>query len=169
VNSASTIRAARSAAGLTQTELAARAGVTQSVISAYESGHREPSLPTLHRLVRATGHRLDLSLRRTDPERDLPETDAARNVREHRQQIRRMARERGAQHVRVFGSVARGDDTGDSDIDLLVDLSDDIGIVGLAGLERELSELLETSVDVVPAALLKPSVRSVAEAEAVEL
>lgn len=80
-----------------------------------------------------------------------------------------MARERGATHVRVFGSVARGDDTGDSDIDLLVDLSDDVGLVGLAGLERELAELLESSVDVVPAALLKPGPRAAAEVEAIEL
>jgi len=169
MDSAGTLRAARTAAGLTQTELAARAGVTQSVISAYEAGHREPSLRTLRRLVRATGHRLDLSLRPTDPARDLPDTDAARNVRQHRQQIKRLAGARGAQHIRVFGSVARGDDTDESDIDLLVDVSNDVGLVGLASLERELSELLEVSVDVVPAALLKRGIRSAAEAEAIEL
>ena len=44
-----------------------------------------------------------------------------------------------------------------------------LGIDGLAGLERELSELLKTSVDVVPAALLEPGVRTTAEAEAIAL
>ena len=41
-----------------QVALAARAGVTQSVISAYESGHRQPSLPTLAALVGAAGYEL---------------------------------------------------------------------------------------------------------------
>lgn len=40
----------------TQTELAERAGVAQSVISAYEAGRRQPSLPTLARLIEAAGH-----------------------------------------------------------------------------------------------------------------
>lgn len=49
------LRQARRLAGLTQAELARRAEVTQSVISAYESGRREPALSTLQRLVEATG------------------------------------------------------------------------------------------------------------------
>jgi DNA-binding XRE family transcriptional regulator len=49
------LRQARQGAGLSQVELAARAGVTQSVISAYESGHRQPSLPTLTALIEAAG------------------------------------------------------------------------------------------------------------------
>ena len=49
------LRQARNAAGLTQREVAARAGVQQSVVSAYESGGREPSLATLSSLVEACG------------------------------------------------------------------------------------------------------------------
>ncbi len=49
------LRRARERAGLTQTELAARAGTTQSVISAYESNSRQPALATLANLVAATG------------------------------------------------------------------------------------------------------------------
>jgi predicted nucleotidyltransferase len=45
-------------------------------------------------------------------------------------------------NVRVFGSVARGDDGPDSDIDFLVDLDAGVGLIKLAGLERELSTLL---------------------------
>ena len=51
-------------AGLSQAELAARAGVTQSVISAYESGHRQPSVPTLAALIDAAGYDLVLRVRR---------------------------------------------------------------------------------------------------------
>jgi len=155
---------------MTQVELASRAGVTQSVISAYESGRREPSVPTLERLIEATGHQLEVTLKRiADPPRDLPDTATGHRLRRHRQRIKRLAMERGADHVRVFGSAARGDDDGTSDIDFLVDLADDVGLVSLAGLERELSELLEAEVDVVPTSLLKPAVRESAEAEAIAL
>lgn len=44
----------------TQAELAARAGITQSVVSAYESGRRQPSLPVMHGLVNAAGLELGL-------------------------------------------------------------------------------------------------------------
>jgi uncharacterized protein len=72
-------------------------------------------------------------------------------------------------NVRVFGSVARGEDTEDSDIDLLVDLADDVSLVELIGLERELSELLGRPVDVVPARGLTPAVARRVLAEAVPL
>jgi DNA-binding XRE family transcriptional regulator len=61
------LRQARKRAGLSQVDLAARAGVTQSVISAYESGQRQPSLPALARLVDAAGFELTLGLRRPPP------------------------------------------------------------------------------------------------------
>lgn len=56
------IRHARQRGGLTQAELALAAAVTQPVISAYENGRREPTLPMLKHLVEAAGVRLDLSI-----------------------------------------------------------------------------------------------------------
>jgi uncharacterized protein len=56
------LRDARTRAGLSQTELARLAGVAQSVVSAYESGRRQPSLSTLARLVAATGSELEITL-----------------------------------------------------------------------------------------------------------
>ena len=58
------LRQARKRAGPSPVDLAARAGVTQSVISAYESGQRQPSLPALTRLIDAAGFELTLGLRR---------------------------------------------------------------------------------------------------------
>jgi len=69
----------------------------------------------------------------------------------------------------VFGSVARGDETATSDIDLLVDLDRQQGLVALAGLTRELSALLRVHVDVVPASSLKAAIRAEVLAEAVPL
>ena len=52
---------ARQRAGLTQQELADRAGTSQPVISAYEHGRRDPSITTLGKLVAAAGARLEVS------------------------------------------------------------------------------------------------------------
>ncbi len=69
----------------------------------------------------------------------------------------------------MFGSVARGEDAPSSDVDILVDLADEVGVVGLVGLERELSEILKRPVDVVPAAGLKPAVAKRVAHEAIAL
>ena len=54
------LRSARLRAGISQTQLAARSGISQSVISAYESGRREPSVAALRRLATALGTRVEL-------------------------------------------------------------------------------------------------------------
>jgi len=58
MDAAKVIRTARREAGLSQAELASRAGTSQATVSAYESGRKEPSLTTLSRLLAATGTRL---------------------------------------------------------------------------------------------------------------
>ena len=161
---------ARRRAGLSQAELARRSRVSQPVISAYESGRREPGLSMLAKLIEATGHELRMDLV-AEPglTRGLPDTPAGRSLRRHRRAIIESATERGATNVRLFGSVARGEDTESSDIDLLVDLADDVGLVALIGLEREIAEVLGRDVDVVPAANLKSGLVSQVLAEAIPL
>lgn len=61
---ASLVREARRRAGLTQAQLAARAGVPQSTVGRIESGARTPSTDMLERLVRAAGLEVSVSLRR---------------------------------------------------------------------------------------------------------
>ena len=58
MDAGSTLRAARMRAGLTQVELARRAGTSQAAVSAYESGAKQPSLETFSRLLAASGTRL---------------------------------------------------------------------------------------------------------------
>jgi transcriptional regulator with XRE-family HTH domain len=62
VHGAAVLSRARKRAGLTQAELARRAGTSQPVISAYEHGRRDPSIETLRRLVRAAGAELELGI-----------------------------------------------------------------------------------------------------------
>lgn len=58
MDAASELRAARVRAGLTQVQLAARAGTSQATLSAYENGTKQPSLATFDRLLRSAGARL---------------------------------------------------------------------------------------------------------------
>ena len=73
-----------------------------------------------------------------------------------------------ASRVRLFGSVARGEDKPDSDIDLLVDFEQESSLFDLMRLSRELEELLGRAVDVVSVGGLKSRDRAIL-AESVDL
>lgn len=163
------LREARLRAGLSQTELARRAGVTQSVISAYESGGRQPSLPVLERLVAATGLELQLRVRKARPPLLRLTGPLGRKVQAQRTEIKGLAAKAGVTNLRVFGSVARGQETADSDIDLLVDLSTDTGLFTLVALRGDLERLLKAGVDLVPADSLKDGMRQAAMRDMVSL
>ena len=86
-----------------------------------------------------------------------------------REQIFRFAAQRGARNLRVFGSVARGEGDAQSDIDFLVDLEPGRSLLDLAGLQRDLEQLLATKVDVVPPRGLRERVKARVFLEAVPL
>lgn len=69
-------------------------------------------------------------------------------VQGHRREILGLAQKYGARNVRIFGSVARGDEREDSDIDVLVDLESGRSLLDLGGLLMDLRELLGCHVDV---------------------
>ena len=168
VDAALLLRDARLRAGLSQVELGRRAGVTQSVVSAYESGARRPSLPTLARLVAATGFELDVRL--SEPSATGPGSEGlSHRVERHRVEMREVLSRYGLSNPRVFGSVARGEEGCDSDVDLLVDVPEGVGLVTLGRCQAELEALLGATVDVVPAGDLKPGVAAEVLVEAVPL
>ena len=123
------LRDARRRAGLSQVELARRAGLTQSVISAYESGHRQPSLPTLAALVESAGFELAVSVRRQPGGLASLTGPVGRRVLRCRRDLVAAAAAHGVGSLRVFGSVARGQDRPDSDVDLLADYLDRKSVV----------------------------------------
>jgi uncharacterized protein len=163
------LRQARRDAGLSQVALAARAGVTQSVISAYESGHRQPSLPTLAALVEAAGYELVAEVRRQPRRLDRLSGPVGQRVRRRRHKIVAAAAAHGVSGLRVFGSVARGEDRPDSDVDLLADLPPGMSLFGLGRVQADLEAIVGTRVDLVPAEDLKPDVRPRAERDLVTL
>lgn len=66
----------------------------------------------------------------------------------HRQHIREVVAKFHAKNPRVFGSVLRGDDTEDSDLDLLVDPTENTTLFDICGIMHELRQLLGIPVDV---------------------
>jgi uncharacterized protein len=88
---------------------------------------------------------------------------------EQRATIRRVAAKHGAYHVRIFGSLARGEARPNSDIDLLIDRGAETSPWFPAGLILELEELLGRDVDVVTENSLAPYLREQILQEAIPL
>jgi predicted nucleotidyltransferase len=78
-------------------------------------------------------------------------------------------RRRGVTHVSIFGSVARGEGRQDSDIDILVELKPEVGILAFSELRRDLSDMLGRPVDLVTPGGLKPFARTGASHDAVRV
>ncbi len=169
------IREARAAAGLTQQELAERAGTSQPAIARYEQGTAVPTLPTLERLLLACGQRTHISTveveatpRTAGPVRSGLGPRAAA-LRRQRRRLLAAARRHGARDVRVFGSLARGEGGSASDVDLLVELEPGRTLLELAAFRREAAEILGVPVDVATPDMLKERIRAGVLSEAVPL
>lgn len=90
-------------------------------------------------------------------------------VYRNREQILAIASRHGAYNIRVFGSVARGDDMLSSDVDFLVEMEPGRSLFDLGGLLMELKTYLGTEVDVVTVKGLRPRIRSRVLREAIPL
>ena len=161
------ISKARTNSGLTQAELATRAGTSQAAIARYESDRVSPSVSTLERVLRAAGEELVISSARGN-QMDLS-SEKAQLVRRHKVEINDLARSHGARNIRLFGSVARGEDTSKSDIDFLVSTPDEKALSIAISLQAALESLLGCKVDVSPESVLRPNVRKAALKEAVAI
>jgi len=94
---------------------------------------------------------------------------AGQRIREHREEILRVAALHGAGNVRLFGSAARGEDTPDSDVDLLVDVTGETTPWFPGSLIADLEQLLGQRVQVVIRRSLSPLIRDSVLREAVLL
>ena len=163
------IRDARRAAGLTQSELARRAGTSQPAIARYERGAASPSVATLDRILRAAGQRLTLGSEATGSQHDASSA-RMRALRARRREALALIRAHGARNPRVFGSTARGEDRPDSDIDVVVDFDTDTrGLFPLLDLRDALTTLIGQRIDLVASDMLKPEVLDAIERDGVAL
>lgn len=81
----------------------------------------------------------------------------------------KIAATHGASHLRVFGSVARGDAGSESDVDILIDIEDGRSLLDMAGLAADLEDLFGCPVDVGLERALRPRVRERVLKEAILL
>ena len=84
----------------------------------------------------------------------------------HRTAIRRVVEAHRARNARVFGSVLRGQDTDDSDLDILVDPTAETTLFDIGAIRHELGQLLDVPVDVLTPNALPNSFRAKVLAEA---
>lgn len=121
----------RTALGLSQAQLAEKINTSQPVISAIESGARALTPKMEQRLFAALQERPSQTLKR------------------HHEKVLEILRQAKIENARVFGSVARGEDTVESDIDFLIGPEISIGLLGITSLILQLQDLLGVSVDIV--------------------
>lgn len=90
-------------------------------------------------------------------------------LRFNRAAIRQVVEAHRASNVRVFGSVAHGNDTNNSDLDILIDPTPEKSLFDIGAIRHELRELLGVPVDVSTPMALPDNVREAVLAEAVSL
>jgi uncharacterized protein len=90
-------------------------------------------------------------------------------IQQYRDEILRIAARHGASNVGLFGSVARGDDRPNSDVDLLIDVTGDTTPWFPGSLVADLEQLLGRPVQVVIRRSLSPLIRDEVLREAVPL
>lgn len=81
-------------------------------------------------------------------------------LKQKRRAVLDLTAQYGATNVRIFGSVARGEATESSDIDLLVEFDPDTSLIDHVGLIQDLEDLLGCKVDVVSERGLKDAIRA---------
>lgn len=84
----------------------------------------------------------------------------------HRAAIRRVVESHHAHNARVFGSVLYGEDTDDSDLDILIDPTPETTLFDIGAIRNELSKLLGVPVDVLTPNALPDTFRASVIAEA---
>ena len=158
---------ARKSSMLTQQQVAERAGTSQAAVNRYEKGVQTPSVDTLIRLLKANGFDLILDVKRTHPMRKR--SDLYKKVIEKRGRIRKILHDAGAENIRLFGSVARGDDGLTSDLDILVTAPNKLGVIDIYKQHAKISRLVGVRVDIAIEHLLISEVRKSALRDAIPL
>ena len=90
-------------------------------------------------------------------------------LQQRREEIITVASRHRAVNIRLFGSVARGDDNAASDIDMLVDFLPGSSLLDQVALIQELSDKLQCKVDVVSTRALNPHLRDSILEESIQL
>jgi len=98
-----------------------------------------------------------------------PHSPLGEHLVSKREQVLQVVHSYGGANVAVFGSVAAGTDGPQSDIDLMLDIPPDMGLITLGKMERDVCDVLGVRTDLVPRRLLKSEVNNTARRVVVPL
>jgi predicted nucleotidyltransferase len=147
--------------GVSRAELARRMHTSRSTVGrVLDPADESVTLSTLSRAAAALGREPAVSLA---PER------ASVLLERHREKPRRIAEEHGLENVVVCGSVARGTDATDSDLDLVADIPEELDLFAVAVIVEAMSAALGRTVDLGERRCLRPRVRETVERDSVPL
>jgi predicted nucleotidyltransferase len=90
-------------------------------------------------------------------------------LRSKRREIFEILDAYGASNPRVVGSVARGEDGPDSDIDLLLDMPHDLSLLDVIAIQQDLEDLLGTKIQVMEEAAIPEKILNVMRVQAATL
>lgn len=90
-------------------------------------------------------------------------------IKSKREAILEIAKKYGATKLRVFGSVARGEESPESDIDIIVEMEKGSSLLDIIAIKQDIEELLGRKVDIVTEASISPYIRDTVLREAVNL
>ena len=90
-------------------------------------------------------------------------------LRNRKEDILRLALIYGVKNIRIFGSVARGEQNNDSDIDVLVEMDKNKSLLDRLGFKYELEKLLQNKVDVISVRAIKDRIKENVLKEAIPL
>ncbi len=82
-----------------------------------------------------------------------------KNIHQIREEILPVLHKYGINYASIVGSVARGESTDDSDLDIVVEISREISLLTFSRIKIELEETLNRKVDLIERSAIKPSLR----------
>jgi len=148
------IRASRRQLGLSTRAAARRLNVSTRFLNELERGKSTVRLDKV--LLTLHGLGLDLEVHERAP--DLEKARILEQVRAQVPSLEALAKQHGARALWLFGSAARGEAHGGSDLDFIVELERSRSLLDLVALKQDLESLFGRSVDVFTRASLKGAV-----------
>lgn len=90
-------------------------------------------------------------------------------IQDRRNEILAISKKYGAKSIRIFGSVARGEDRPDSDLDIIVEMEKGASLLDIIAIKQDIEDILGRNVDVVTEASISPYIRDKVIGEAISL